>query len=256
MKLKSDEMNNSLVKASRIISYISKKVDGARQNEIARDLSINKTTLFRFLNTLEQIGYVMKKEGKYFLGLRLFELGMKVPFKKIVVDTVHDILNSLVEELNETVNFAVLHDNKVLYLDKIESKRSLQINTNIGDKISVHCTALGKSILSILPEDDFKKIIKEIDLSKKTKNTIDNKKDLIENIKLTRERGYSIDNEEFEEGLRCVAVPVKLEKIGFYGAISVSGPVSRFTVELIPKLAEKLKEYSFKIENEIDLKTK
>ncbi len=245
--------NNSVVKAFRIIELIENEMQGIGLKDISERLNYNKTTTLRFLTTLENLGVIRKRDGKYFLGLKLFELGLKVPFKMIVVDKVHNILEKLVNEINETVNFGVLLEGKVLYIDKIESKRSLQINTHIGDKISLHCTALGKSIFSILPENQVDSILEKIRLEKKTDNTIVKKEELLEEIKKTKERGYSIDNEEFEEGLRCVAVPIKLEKIGFYGAISVSGPVTRFTENAISELAKKLKKIKEKILKEVQM---
>ncbi len=243
-KAVSGNFNQSIIKAFSILELISHHPEGLRLTDISRTLSIDKATTLRFLSTLEHIGFIKKKNDNYLLGLKLYEFGLKVPFKTLVVDKVHNILERLVEEINETVNFGVLHEGKVLYLDKIESKRSLQINTHIGDKISLHCTALGKSILSSLPTSDLKCILNKIKLKKKTKNTISSRDKLVEEINTTKKKGYSVDNEEFEEGLRCVAVPIKFEEIGFYGAISVSGPTTRFTEEHIPYLGKVLKKYA------------
>ncbi len=251
--MKHTPFNNSVVKAFRIIELIENEIHGLGLKDISERLNYDKATTLRFLITLENLGVIRKRDGKYFLGLKLFELGLKVPFKMIVVDKVHDILEKLVNEINETVNFGVLFECKVLYIDKIESKRSLQINTHIGDKISLHCTALGKAIFSILPERQVDSILEKIKLEKKTRNTIIEREKLLEEIKKTKKRGYSIDNEEFEEGLRCVAVPIKLEKIGFYGAISVSGPVTRFTEDTISELAKKLKNIEEKIMKEVNM---
>ncbi len=246
-------LNSSIQKAFKIIEYVSGFPQGIRLVDISKHLSFNKATALRMLSTLEEIGVLNKKEGRYFLGLKLYELGNKVSHKKVIVDKVHKKLESIVKDLNETVNFGVLFENKVLYLDKIESNRSLQINTTIGGKISLHCTALGKSILSILSDEELESLLDCLDLEKKTKNTIDNKKLLLEEIKKTKERGYSVDDEEFEEGLRCVAVPLKFKDINFYGAISVSGPISRFTKSFIPELGEKLRIYAKIIEKEVEM---
>ncbi len=246
--------NNSIIKAFKIIDVISETPNGLRLIDISKQLKYDKATTLRFLSTLESIGVLNKKDDKYFPGLKLFELGLKVPFKMIVAYKVHNILEDLSNELNETVNFGVLFENKVLYIDKIESNRSLQINTHIGNKISLHCTALGKAILSVLPENEFNIILNKIQLTKKTKHTIVKKEEFLKEIQTTKERGFSIDNEEFEEGLRCVSVPIRLKNIGFYGAISVSGPITRFTNEFIPVIGKTLKKYKEKILEEVSMK--
>ncbi|CUS95312.1 IclR family transcriptional regulator [Candidatus Kryptonium thompsonii] len=111
--------------------------------------------------------------------------------------------------------------------DKIIADRNFVIISEVGKRLPAHCTGLGKAMLAFLPESDVKRIIKEKGLKKFTKNTITNKKDLFEELKKIRECGYAIDNEEIEDGLRCIAAPIFNGDGEVIAAVSISGPSSR-----------------------------
>jgi IclR family KDG regulon transcriptional repressor len=246
-------MNSSIQKAFKILSFVAENPQKMSLSEMSRALAMNKTTLFRFLQTLESLHLLQKKNNSYVPGIKLFELGSKVPVKQLIVEKAHPILVKLTEEVNETVNLGELNNNQILYLDKCESKRSLQIQTSIGSYISLHATALGKAALSILPESERNAIISRLDLVKGTKNTIADPQKLRAYIEDVNKRGYSLDIEELEVGMHCVAVPLSLPEINFFGAISFAGPSVRFTWARMAELAEKLKETVTIIKEAINL---
>ncbi|MCP4152110.1 MAG: IclR family transcriptional regulator [bacterium] len=235
-------MNQSVLKAFEILSFVVEHPQRMSLNEMSRRLKMNKTTLFRFLSTLEATGTLSKKDEVYTPGLRLFELGSKVPLKQLLIDKIHPLIARLTAGINETVNLGMLSGNQVLYLDKSESNRSLQIQTSVGNYTALHATGLGKSILSIQPIRGMNALLKQLEFEKKTDNTITEPAVLRKQIEAVWENGYSTDYEELEEGLFCVAVPLLIEKFNFYGAISCSGPNVRFTPEYMTKMAAKLKE--------------
>jgi len=246
-------MNSSIQKAFKILSFVAANPQQMSLSEMSTALSINKTTLFRFMQTLQSLNLLEKKNGTYVPGIRLFELGSKVPVKQLIVGKARPLLVKLTEDVNETVNLGELNNQKILYLDKFESKRSLQIQTSIGSYISLHCTALGKSALSSLPESERKSIISHLVLEKRTKNTISDPRKLISYIEEVKKRGYSLDIEEWEVGLHCVAVPLAIPELNFCGAISFAGPSVRFTWARMAELAEQLKETVTKIKQAINL---
>jgi DNA-binding IclR family transcriptional regulator len=135
-----------------------------------------------------------------------------------------------------------LSNNQVLYLDKTESQRSLQIQTSIGSYTDLHCTALGKAILAILPEGIRGPVLRALSYKQKTPKTIAEPRELQAQVDHVCEQGYSVDMEEMEEGLHCVAVPLFIPGLNFYGAISCSGPSVRFTSQRMAELARKLNE--------------
>jgi IclR family KDG regulon transcriptional repressor len=235
-------MNQSVKKAFEVLSFVVDNPQKLSLNQMGRALKMNKTTLFRFLSTLESLGLLDKRNDYYVPGIKLFELGSKVPVKQSIVDRIHPFLVRLTAEVNETVNMGELSNGQVLYLDKTESQRSLQIQTYIGSYTDLHCTALGKAILSILPEPKRDEIMAGLSFAGKTRNTIIDPQKLRVQVRKVCERGYSIDMEELEEGLHCVSVPLFIEQLDFFGAISCSGPSVRFTPQRMAELAVKLKK--------------
>jgi len=241
-------MNQSVIKAFEVLSFV---IDNPRKmslSEMARALDMNKTTLFRFLSTLETLGMLDRREDQYVPGMKLFAMGNKVPVKELIVDRVHPILKELTEEVNETVNLGQLIGNRMLYLTKSESRRSLQIQTYVGGYISLHCSALGKAVLSILPEPRREEIIAGLDFKVYTPKTITDPDILRIQVGEVAARGYSTDIAELEEGLNCVAVPLWVPHLNFTGAISTSGPSVRFTTERIAELAGRLQGTVAKIQ--------
>ncbi len=235
-------MNQSIKKAFDIVSFLVENPQKMSLMEMSQALKMNKTTLYRFLSTLEAIDILYKKDESYMPGIRLFELGSKVPVKQLLVDRIHPILSRLTSEVNETVNLGQLSSGQVLYLDKTESTRSLQIQSSVGNYIALHATALGKSILSILPETTRESTINRLAFTAKTPRTVTDPAVLRAHVEEARQKGYSTDYEEVEEGLICVAVPLHIKELEFYGAISCSGPTVRFNEARIRELAVKLKE--------------
>lgn len=246
-------MNSSIQKAFNVLSFVAANPRKMSLSEMSRALSMNKTTLFRFLQTLESLHLLQKKNDSYVPGIKLFELGSKVPVKQLIVENAHPILVKLTEEVNETVNLGELNNGRILYLDKCESKRSLQIQTSIGSYISLHATALGKAALSILPESEQDAIISRLKLEKSTKNTIADPQKLKKYIEEVNKRGYSLDVEELEVGMHCVAVPLSIPELNFSGAISFAGPSVRFTHTRMAELAERLQKTVMKIKEAIHL---
>lgn len=241
-------MNQSVIKAFEVLSFVIDTPKKMSLSEMARALDMNKTTLFRFLSTLESLGMLDRRDDQYVPGMRLFAMGNKVPVKELIVDRVNPILKELTEEVNETVNMGQLIGNKMLYLAKSESRRSLQIQTYVGGYISLHCSALGKAVLSILPENHREEIIAGLEFEAHTPKTITDPAVLRTQVREVAERGYSTDIAELEEGLNCVAVPLPVTNLNFTGAISTSGPSVRFTPERIDELAGKLSETVTKIQ--------
>lgn len=149
----------------------------------------------------------------------------------VLIRIAHPFLEQLSHKYHETVHSAVQSDNSVIYLDKVESDSSIFINTQMGVKNYMYCTGVGKCLLSYKTEAQIDQIL-SFPLKAKTYNTITRREALLNELKLSRERGYSMDNEEIEIGLTCVGFPVfkGFEDPGF--AISISGATGRILDKL------------------------
>jgi DNA-binding IclR family transcriptional regulator len=128
----------------------------------------------------------------------------------------------------------------VIYIDKIEPARSVRMITRIGASNPVHCTSVGKAILAFLPEERITDILSRLRFDRYTSRTITTVEALRAEIEKTRRRGYAVDDEEFEEGLRCIAVPVLDAQRLPVAAVSVSGPSFRVTAQKLPSIASHL----------------
>jgi len=219
----------SIVKAASIIDLLAASSVPLTLSEITNGLGIAKSTLHGIISTLMDVGYIDQdaETGRYLLGFRLFEIGSSVSRNWNARNISYPYMQKLVEKTGETVHLAVLADGEVLYINKQESPGSIHIVTDTGVKLPAHCTGLGKVLLSGLKPYDLKKIIRKRQLIRHTETTITEFDHLTAELEKIRAQGYAIDEQEFMEGLRCVAAPIYSYRGNVICALSIAGPVSR-----------------------------
>ena len=178
--------------------------------------------------------------GKFRLGLRLFDFGNRAIEQYDLRDRAQPHLRRLVAETEETAHLCVLEAARVIYIDKIEPARSVRMITRIGASNPVHCTSVGKAMLAFLPEDRANEVIKKTRFERFTTRTLATAEALRTEMEKTRRRGYAVDDEEFEEGLRCIAVPLLDAQRLPVAAVSISGPSFRVTAQKLPAIANQL----------------
>jgi DNA-binding IclR family transcriptional regulator len=209
--------------------------------QVASSLQLHKSTAHRFLMVLERHRMVERTgSGKFRLGLRLFDFGNRAIEQYDLRDRAQPHLRRLVAETEETAHLCILEQTRVIYIDKIEPARSVRMITRIGSSNPVHCTSVGKAILAFLPEDRIADILRRTRFERLTHRTIATPEALRVEIEKTRRRGYAVDDEELEEGLRCIAVPVLDAQRLPVAAVSVSGPSFRVTAQKLPAIANQL----------------
>lgn len=200
--------------------------DGAGVTELAEGLGYSKATVHSHLATLLKNDFIVKRDGKYRLGLRFIELGRDVEDRIRGFDVITTELDDLAAESNELAQFGTYEHGKVVYLYKASGENAVQTASDVGTREYMHCISLGKAMLSQLPEAQVDEIVDRYGLPSMTENTITTRSKLKAELEEIRERGYAYDEEEKIEGLRCVAAPVELDG-DLLGAVSVSGPSSR-----------------------------
>lgn len=219
----------SIERMDEILTYLLSQPRGERLSKIAADLGLNKSTAFGLISTLEQLHYLEQDQetGRYYLGMKLFELGQAAYSRLDFVAVARPYIARLCEKYEETVHIAVLAVPEVVYLDKVESSRSMRVSTQIGGRQEVYCTALGKALLAYQSEDVVENVIRRTNFKRLTPTTLDTPEKLREELVRIRQQGYSLDNEESELGLFCVAAPVFNGERENIAAISIAGPVKR-----------------------------
>lgn len=217
-----------LAKGLRILQYLVDSAQGQSLSEIARAQGLPVSTTHRMLSVLESTGWVSRSaSGTYRLGNQIL-LATEAIRNSVGIPDVHDVLTDLARKVNETVLLGTLVGQKIIYLDVIHGPEGLGIKGVVGQRGPLHCTSLGKSILSVLPVDALEPLIESLDLPQFTPNTITSKDRLRSEIQQCTERGYATNLEENEIGAVSVGVPVVwgTDPDGFY-AISISAPSSR-----------------------------
>ncbi len=201
-------------------------------NEISILSGINKSTVFRMLVTLERRGFLLKKENnKYRLGLKLFSLGQLVYNRMELVSIIHPYLERLTKETGETSHLSMIDGTThIVFLDKTVGTSSLKMDTPLGFRQYAHLTGTGKAILAFESEQTINQYIRLVDFAPHTEKSIGSAKELLTILEQIRADGYACDNEEFEVGLTCYAVPI-LDISGYpIAAISSSGPTTRMVI--------------------------
>lgn len=223
----------SVVRALRILASFDASRPLLGVSELARGLGLSKTTIHRLLQTLESEGFVRKMEGsRYALGWKVFELGMTLQVSGEFQDIILSELSRLVERAGETAHLGILDRGQVLYLEKVESSRRLRMPSAVGRRVPAHATALGKALIASLSDDEVRRIVRDRGLARMTSATICDEDDLMCALAEIRERGYSMEREEIEEGLMCIAAAIVDEQGAACAAVSISGPVSRLATRV------------------------
>lgn len=219
----------SIMKAARVINMLANEGQPLSLAQMSSNMAISKSTLHGIISTLVDVKFVVQDQqtGRYWLGTRLFEIGSSISSQWNVRKIAYPFIQRIVAETGETVHMAVLDDYEVLYINKQESTSSIRIVTDVGVKLPAHCTGLGKALLSGMSRLELQFMVKSKGLAKYTESTITNFEDFWKEIRHIKSRGYAVDEQEFVEGLRCVAVPVFSHAGDIIAALSVSGPISR-----------------------------
>jgi IclR family transcriptional regulator, KDG regulon repressor len=207
-------------------------------SEIGAKTALHRSTAHRILMALEYNDLIQQNpdNGKYRLGIKLFRLGHQAVSHLDLREICRPFLARIMNETKETVHLAVLDENQVLYLDKVEGPHALRMPSRVGRHIPTYCTSLGKAMLSCLDEQEVKGILGKQPFTAYTANTVRNVEQLLADVRAVHKRGYAVDNEEIEIGLRCVGAPIRDHTGAMVGAISAAAPSARLAEKKIPRV--------------------
>lgn len=217
--------------------------------EIGNRICLHKSTVHRILQTLCYRGYVEKEKEneRYRIGIKIVELGMRFVNNLEIRKIAAPYLAELAKMLDEVVNLVLPDDGEVVYIDRTESSHVVSMQSKVGRRAPMHCTAVGKAILATLPEPEVLHILKTKGMIKNTPNTITNPEELLENLKEVRNNQIAVEIEENEVGIICIGTPVFDYSGRAIGAISVSGPASRIQEKGIGHIGQELKRIGQRI---------
>ena len=241
-----------LDRALLILDALANLHGDASLAELVDAVNVHKSTVHRLLMSLEKHRMVDRdgRTGRYRLGMRLFQLGTLAVAHINIRHLAHPFLQNLMYNSEETVHLCVLDNGEMLYLDKVEPNRSVRMSSTVGRRNPAHCTAVGKAVLAYLSESEVDVIIRQHGMRRFTPKTLTTPGDLKAELKLIRERQYAIDDEENEDGVRCVAAVVKDFAGRPAAAISVSSPSFRLPMEKAASIAQLVCDTARALSNE------
>ncbi|GGS46695.1 IclR family transcriptional regulator [Planobispora rosea] len=226
---------SSIDKALTVLEAIA---EHHRVTDIAVATGVSKSTVHRILQSLVEWGFARSDgNGGYEPGPRILTLAGRVMNRFDPASQASGALNALHERIGFTTHFAIRSGDEAVYVSKLEGRRPYQMPSRVGMSLRLHCTAIGKAILSCLPADEIRGICDRTGLPGRTPNTLTTVEDLMAHLAGVRARGYAVDDEENLPEVLCVAAPVFDHTGRVFGGISVSALKMDMTREELERLA-------------------
>jgi DNA-binding IclR family transcriptional regulator len=244
----------STVKALQVLKLFSLKKSEWALQDMAEALGYHKSSIQRIVATLESEGFLKRvhaHKGIYRLGPQLLFLGNLAEMSTDLRSIARPIMTQLVDRIHETTYLCVLDGYQCLYIEKVECSQPIRIIHAIGQRNPLHCTGVGKVLLSGMSQEESRRYLDESELKAFTPTTITDPKLLWMEIAAVKNKGVAYDREELNLGVKCVAAPIINNQGKVIAAISVSGPGQRFTARAMRRFENEIKEAAGNISKEI-----
>jgi DNA-binding IclR family transcriptional regulator len=230
----------SIDRAIEVLECVTAHNGALTVDQIAAATRLPKTTVFRVLATLAARRVIERDEHKqtYRLGMLALVIGARAMGDLDLRRSARAHLEQLVADTGETVHLSILSEDKALCIDKLDASRSMRMASFVGFLDPLHCSGVGKALLAFQDEPTRQRLLARLQLEPHTPRTITDRAALVAQIDETRARGYAIDDEEIEVGLRCVAAPIRDHSGAVAAAVSISGPTTRITEASLTELAK------------------
>jgi DNA-binding IclR family transcriptional regulator len=216
-KQKPGNLVQTIERVSLILDILGQYTQGISVKELSAKVELPKGTTHRLL-----------------LGFKLVELGNLLINQLDFRNEARPFMLKLAEKTGETIHLVILDQNEALYIEKVSlNQTGLQMMSRVGLRIPIHSSSVGKILAAYLAEDELDQIVKARGLPRRTQNTITNRTRFKEHLQDVRDKGYAVDDEENEKGIRCVAAPIRNENREVIAAMSISGPSIRLTLNAI-----------------------
>jgi IclR family acetate operon transcriptional repressor len=225
-------------KALQVLTFLAEAGRELSLKEICTRTGLPKTTAFRYLYTLNAHGYVTHNGDSdlYRLGPRSWQLGQSAGQYAQLLEVALPLMQELRNRFDETVNLGVLNQTNIVYLGMVESRRALRMQARIGSHDPAYSTSLGKAILAFLPAEQWQAHL-PARMTPRTDRTLTARTALRQDLEITRQRGYALDQGENEEGACCIGAPI-FDRLGrAIAAVSLSAPASRLSPDHIEEVA-------------------
>lgn len=242
----------SVDRALRMLDLFDEYENEIKITDISIRMGLHKSTVHSLLKTLQIHGYIDQnpENGKYKLGMKLFERGNFVIHGLDIRKVAKTHLVDLSTKTGQTTHLGILNGKEGIYIEKVQGTKAVILYSRIGRRIPIHCSAIGKSLVAFKSKEELRTLLQDYIYNVQTPNTIKNEDDFLVELEQVCNRGYAIDNQENEPGVRCRAVPLHDHTGQVIAAVSMSTLVTQVDDEELLIFTEMLKQEA----NEISLK--
>ena len=239
----------SLDRGLVILEAVAKSSDPMSLADLAALLHIDRSSVFRLANTLKRRGYLaISSRGKdYILGPSIWRLSRQYDWSNMLVAISHEHLKKLALETNETAHLAVREGKRALFIDHATTNHMIAVAGQTGELVPLYCTAHGKALLADFDTAQLQTILGSQPLTSYTPQTVTSLRKLAKHCEDIKRLGYAIDEAEFQEGIRCVAAPIRDRDGSLIASIGISAPMTRFPRERFPECSEQVMQIAHTI---------
>lgn len=243
----------SVERALMILELFDEQHEELRITEISAMMNLHKSTVHSLLKTLQLHGYIDQDEetGKYRLGLKLLERGQLILRQLDLRTAAARHLRQLSEETGQTVHLVILDGKEGIYIDKVEGKKAAIRYSRIGRRVPLHSSAVGKVLAAFRSDAEIAELLQNYEFVRQTPRTIQSAEAFLKELEAVRKRGYAVDDEENEPGVRCVAAPIFDHNGQTAAAMSISTMTAHVNDEELAELAAKLGETARQISGKL-----
>lgn len=241
----------NLRNACRVLKHLSEVDEYSSIADITRELSIPRTTVLRIVRTLEAENFLCEVDGGWKLGGALAALSVRASGNQDLREAARPFLKQLVDTTNETSHLAVWDDGRALIAAVANCSHPLSAASSEGTRAYLHTSGTGKILLAYEVGGPLEKMWKKEDRVRRTSQSLTTLKGMKRELSLVRQQGYALDNEEYHEGVRCLAAPVYNSSGKVCAAVGITASVVRFPKKRIPEIAKNVKAMAFEISRQI-----
>lgn len=242
---KQPESVAAVLKVFAILQALSERNESGI-SELSVRLAMPKATVYRFLQTMKTLGYARQEADseRYGLTMRMFELGAKALKYPDLVELAKPHMQRLSDATSETVHLGMLIDSEIIYVHKVDSRHMLGMYSRVGRRAPLHCTAIGKVLMAWESPERRRQVLEGCDFKQYREKTITSREDFERELERTLAQGFGQDREEFDDHIRCAAIPIFDRQNQVVAGLSVSFPTFRYLEASEPELVAMLRDAS------------
>ena len=243
----------NIARALKILEMLAQQKEGSSISEIAKEFGIPVNSTFRIIKSLETYGYIEEVSRRYFTTPRLLYLGYAGLNQKGIVQNSIDLMHDLRDDINETVMLGTMAANEFVIIEQLPSFEYIKVTTEIGHRVPIHASAPGKATLAFLPFKERTAVLEHISFDRFNDATIPSKNEMLDEINVIVEKGFSVDNGEEITGIICVAAPILDYRNYPVASIWITGPDFRIKEKGIENIGKSIADVAARISKRFGL---